>query len=222
MGAQAGQAAVRAEQIAAALRRGIRASEFVPGQRLPEIDLAERFGASRRAVRDALAQLTHEGLVERRSNIGARVRAISIPEAIENAEIRLLVETLCVTLAAERIDARGAFELRGIGRALQAAADLSDVTAFAEATSALARACARISSHGVAQDTLERLRMLNARHNFRVTSSPGWLAAALSRRMVQIDAICRGDPAAAAEALREHSLAVMAGLRALDAGEEDA
>ncbi|WP_138472856.1 GntR family transcriptional regulator [Poseidonocella sp. HB161398] len=222
MGTKAGQTAVRADQIAAALRRGIRASEFVPGQRLPEVDLAERFGASRRAVRDALAQLAHEGLVERRSNIGASVRAISIPEAIENAEIRMLVETLCVTLAAERIDARGAAELRGIGRALQAAADLADVTAFAEATSALARACARLSGHGVAQDTLERLRVLNARHNFRVTSSPGWLAAALSRRMAQIEAICRGDPAAAAEALREHSFAVMAGLRALGAGKEDA
>ena len=83
-------AADRSGPLVAALRDAIVDGEFAPNQRLVEADLSERFGASRGNVRSALLELTAEGLVERVQNRGARVRAISLTEAIEITEVRMV------------------------------------------------------------------------------------------------------------------------------------
>ncbi|MBN9182638.1 MAG: GntR family transcriptional regulator, partial [Microbacterium sp.] len=74
--------------LAQQLREAIQNAEFAPHQRLIEADLSERYGASRASVRTALLNLTNEGLVERLPNKGARVRAITIEEAVEIVEVR--------------------------------------------------------------------------------------------------------------------------------------
>ncbi len=66
-----------------ALRAAILAGEFAPRQRLVEIDLCERFGTSRFILRSALSELAAQGLVEFQRNRGARVRDVSLAEAIE-------------------------------------------------------------------------------------------------------------------------------------------
>ncbi len=64
--------------VAGALRAALLRGEFVPGQRLVEADLCERFGASRFIVRAVLQDLAAQGLVEFQRNRGARVREISL------------------------------------------------------------------------------------------------------------------------------------------------
>ena len=85
------------------IRDAIVHGDFAPNQRLVEADLSEQFGASRATVRSALVELANEGLVERVQNRGARVRAVSLAEAIEISEVRMVVEGLCAAKAAERI-----------------------------------------------------------------------------------------------------------------------
>ena len=87
--------------------------EFAPHQRLIEADLSERYDASRAAVRTALLNLTSEGLVERVPNRGARVRAISVDEAVEIVEVRIGLETLCARKAAENLTDDGCGRLCG-------------------------------------------------------------------------------------------------------------
>src|SRR6478752_7596751 len=84
------------------LRSAIIRGELVPKQRLVEADLADEYGASRGNVRVALSELSVEGLVERVQNRGARVRAVSVDEALEITEVRAALEALCARKAAER------------------------------------------------------------------------------------------------------------------------
>ncbi|WP_085316013.1 FadR/GntR family transcriptional regulator [Derxia lacustris] len=64
------------EDIAAELARRIDTGEFGPGARLPtEKTLAETFGVSRPVVREAIARLRNDGLVETRQGAGAFVAA---------------------------------------------------------------------------------------------------------------------------------------------------
>ena len=65
-----------------ALRTAIVNGDVVPGQRLVEPELAETFGVTRAAMRAALIDLTAEGLVERIPYRGARVRIVSVDEAV--------------------------------------------------------------------------------------------------------------------------------------------
>src|SRR5699024_9021130 len=76
------------------LRHDIVAGNLVPHQRLVEADVAEEHQASRGDVRLALNELITEGLVERIPNRGARVRKVSLQEAIEITEVRGAVESL--------------------------------------------------------------------------------------------------------------------------------
>ncbi|MFC5719951.1 GntR family transcriptional regulator [Streptomyces gamaensis] len=63
------------ERIADTLRQCIRAGLFKPGDRLPtETALAKEHRASLPTVRDALAQLAEEGLIDKRHGIGNFVR----------------------------------------------------------------------------------------------------------------------------------------------------
>jgi DNA-binding GntR family transcriptional regulator len=61
------------EQVATHLRRRILSGQLLPGTPLREQSLAEEFGISRGPIRDALLNLTKEGLLIARPNVGVRV-----------------------------------------------------------------------------------------------------------------------------------------------------
>ena len=115
-----------------AIRDAIADGEFAANQRLIESDLSERFGASRGNVRTALVQLSSEGLVERMPNRGARVRAVSLAEAIEITEVRMALEGLCAAKATERLTDEDREQLRGIGAAMQDAVAAGDLLGYSD------------------------------------------------------------------------------------------
>jgi DNA-binding GntR family transcriptional regulator len=84
------------------LRDDILEGAFPPGERLIELQLTERYGVGRAAIRAALVELEVEGLVQREANRGATVRRISVAEAVEISEARGVLEGLVARLAAER------------------------------------------------------------------------------------------------------------------------
>src|SRR5262249_51214691 len=59
-----------------------------PGQKLPEEELAERFGASRHQVREGLARLARIGIVAKERNKGAAVRSFTPEEVRQIYEVR--------------------------------------------------------------------------------------------------------------------------------------
>jgi DNA-binding GntR family transcriptional regulator len=63
-----------------------------PRERLTEDALMERFGLKRHVVRQALAELEQMGVVERRRNVGAVVRAFDAHEVVELYALREVLE----------------------------------------------------------------------------------------------------------------------------------
>jgi DNA-binding GntR family transcriptional regulator len=192
-----------------AIRSAITSGDFSPGQRLVEAELTERFGASRAAVRDALVQLDGEGLVERIQNRGARVRAVSLEEAVEITEIRLALEGLCAARAAERATAKDHAELREIGERMREAVGSGDVLGYSELNKELHALVLTISGQRTARAVLERLRGQNVRHQFRLATLPGRPHTSLPEHLAIIDAICTGDGEAAEQVMRAHLRSVL-------------
>src|SRR5260221_13923928 len=81
------------------------AGEFLPGDRLDEASLAERFGVSRTPIREALLQLGAEGFIDVRPRRGAIVSIPSPQRLIEMFETMAELEAACGTLAARRLTA---------------------------------------------------------------------------------------------------------------------
>jgi len=83
---------ISTSQLADWLRGGIRASEFVPGQRLVEADITRATGASRTKVREALQRLEAEGLVQIEEFKGASVRRVTFEEVQQIYRARVALE----------------------------------------------------------------------------------------------------------------------------------
>lgn len=86
------------------LRQAILKGELEPGERLMEIQLAERLGVSRTPVREAIRKLELEGLVVMVPRKGAEVASITEKNVQDVLEVRKALEELAVTLACQRMD----------------------------------------------------------------------------------------------------------------------
>ncbi|MGB5510846.1 MAG: GntR family transcriptional regulator [Woeseiaceae bacterium] len=85
------------DQIADQLRSDIISGELAPGTKLNEQDLATRFGVSRGPIRDVLLQLTKEGLLVTKSNVGASVAEMLSPRMQKlMVDIRRRIEAFAV------------------------------------------------------------------------------------------------------------------------------
>lgn len=195
--------------VVSGIREAILSGRFVPDQRLIEADLSEQFAASRASVRAALAELAGEGLIERVQNRGARVRAVSLAEAVEICEVRMVVEGLCAAKAAERATEADVAALREIGDAMRSAVESGDVLGYSRLNERLHRRVREISGQRTASGVLERLRAQNVRHQFRLAMHPGRPQTSLPQHLGIIDAIAAGDPAAAERAARAHLRSVI-------------
>lgn len=202
-----------AHPVVAAIREAIVGGEFAPNQRLVEADLSARFAVSRASVRAALLELANEGLIERLPNRGARVRAISLEEAVEISEVRMVLEGLCARKAAERVNAKETRELKGVGRAMRKAVSTADVLGYSELNQELHRRIREISGQHTATAVLERLRAQSVRHQFRLAMQPGRPAVSLTEHLAVIEAICTHRPDAAEQAVRDHLHSVISALR---------
>jgi DNA-binding GntR family transcriptional regulator len=81
------------------IRDAILHEVFRPGDWLPEVELAEKFGVSRSPIREALHALEKEGTVITEPYKGAVVKPLSAEEILDIAELRLAVITLAAKAA---------------------------------------------------------------------------------------------------------------------------
>ena len=85
------------------LRQAILRGELKPGERLMEIQLANKLGVSRTPIREAIRKLELEGLVLMIPRKGAEVAEITEKNMRDVLEVRKALEELAVQLACEKI-----------------------------------------------------------------------------------------------------------------------
>lgn len=190
--------------VRAALRDAILRGVYAPRQRLIEAELAEEYGASRFVLRNALISLAAEGLVELQPNRGARVREITVAEAIEITEIRRAVEAIVAGRAAENITDDQIVLLRGIEADMRAAVEQNELVRYSELNASLHGTLRDIAGHTAATRILEQLNGQMVRHQFRLFLVPGRPTVSLPEHLAIVEAVCNRDPEAASAAMAAH------------------
>ena len=115
------------------LRRAILRGELVPGQRLMEIQLAEKMGVSRTPVREAIRKLELEGLVVMIPRKGAEVAHISGKNLRDVLEVRRALEELAGELACARMSTEELKLLEQANHRFAAVLGSDDITMLAQA-----------------------------------------------------------------------------------------
>jgi DNA-binding GntR family transcriptional regulator len=208
---------VMATPVTSRLRDDILDGTFPPGERLIELQLTERYGVGRAAIRAALVELDAEGLVQREANRGATVRRISVAEAVEITEARAVLEGLLARLAAERATEDDRAELRSLVDDMTAAVDGDDTLTYSKLNRVLHGAVRRTARHRVADDLVANLRNRAAHHQFRLALVPGRAAVSLAQHAAIVDAVVSADGPAAEAAMRAHLASVADVLRQWEA-----
>lgn len=209
------------DEIAGVIEREIKSGNIARGERLPtETALAEQFGVSRNVLREALARLKRDGLIDTRQGLGAFVcetpPSLAWRIGTENLasqddlrhvfELRAEVETGAAALAAERrtdgqMD-RIRASLSEMAEAISAGGDGVDADA------GFHRAIAEASNNPFYRDFMIFLAVsvtqsiaAARQHSAQVEE---WTPQAQREHERICDAIAAGDPQAARDAVRAH------------------
>ena len=115
---------------AAALRAEILSGKRAPGDEIAEQDLCQRLGMSRTPVREALKELSAEGLVGLRRNRPAMVAHFDRNGLAHLFEVQICLESFAARLAASRLDAEALARLDRLQQRIEQAAAQGDRAAY--------------------------------------------------------------------------------------------
>ena len=209
-----------ADRAYTAIVRIINDSRLTPGNRLPsESSLAGSFGMSRTIVREALARLASDGIVQARRGAGSYVKRRpserlgthmpmdALATALGTYEVRFVLEAEAARLAAQR---RSNQQLDAIERALEAlrTALLSNAPAHDEDW-VLHRAIAEATANAAFLPVFDHLqdavmRILRAGVDISRSRPPDVIKAMMEEHDAIVDAIRAQDADGAALAMRWH------------------
>ena len=140
------------------LRQAILRGELEPGERLMEIQLANKLGVSRTPIREAIRKLELEGLVLMIPRKGAEVAEITEKSLRDVLEVRSSLEDLAVELACERIGEEQIEELKKAAEEFKEALQSGDLTEYAEAD---------VKFHDIIYHATENQKLVQLLYNLR-------------------------------------------------------
>lgn len=107
------------DQIYDRLKAAILSGEMAAGAPMIEVEIANRLGASRTPVREALRRLETEGLIEPRGARGTIVRELKFDEVACILEIREALETIAALRASRRMEKRDYVKMERLIKRMQ-------------------------------------------------------------------------------------------------------
>lgn len=189
--------------IASSLRDDILSGVYQPGERIRQDQLADRHGASRLPVREALRRLEGEGLVSLVANTGAWVSRISMAECDEMYQMREHLEPLLLTMNVPAISSATVDRLARLADEMQ---DTQDVERFLVLDREFHLSCLNEVATGVLGPTVHNL-WNRTQHYRRAATRLFYLEQDWSvhhDHQLLVNAIRRHDVEEAAQVLSRH------------------
>ena len=192
------------EQVANALRAAVISGQLAPGVVYSAPALAATFGVSATPVREAMLDLSKEGLVEAVRNKGFRVTELSDRDLDELTELRMLIEVPTTARLAGRLDDAALTTLRKLATAIEAAAATGDLIAYLEADREFHLALLGHSGNRHLVDLVADLRSKARLYGLGPLADTGSLVDSAREHRALVELLASGDEAAAETLIRHH------------------
>ena len=198
------------EQVCARIRDAIIRGELKPGEKLGEVELAERFELSRTPIREAIRQLEVEGLAVRTRYMGASVRQLTPADILALLDIREVLEGLVARMATRSMDRLHLKSLKQHFRRMDVAVKANDVEAYLDSALDFRRELIEVCRSPMISQYVAGIDNLLRLISSRTAQIPGRMPAALEDHARLLDAIERGDPLLAEQLNRKRIEAIRA------------
>lgn len=205
------------DAVAARLRAMIFERELAPGALVDEKLLVEQWQISRTPLREALKVLVAEGLLELLPRQGCRVIEMHDEDAADLFPVMALLEGRCAAEAARKATPAQQLQLQQLHEQLELAAAAGDIDGYYRTNhqfhSLVQALAANRWLERATSDLRKFLRLLRGRQ----LKAPGRLQASLAEHRRLIQALTKGDAAAAEREMHDHLLAQLHALQAMRA-----
>jgi DNA-binding GntR family transcriptional regulator len=190
--------------VAESIEQLILQGDLMPGQKLNEQALAERFGVSRGPLREALSALEEHGLIRQEKNRGAFVREIRLAEAANIYEVRAGLDATAGRLLAERITPEQLRTLREMTRQMQTV-QADEVARFHELNLNFHDCIVQMTGNAVLLEQYRKTTRLLALFRRRNLMAPMAIPHFAEEHSAIVDLLEQRDGPGAAEALFAHA-----------------
>jgi DNA-binding GntR family transcriptional regulator len=207
-----------ADAVADRIRTAIWSGQYQPGDRLVERRLAHEFGISHIPLREALARLTEEGLVERLPRRGARVASLTPRMLEEVSSLRVVLEQFVVRRLKDRFTPEAYLELQGVVDRMVKAAEDHDLVRVHEIDQEFHQRLWELTDHALLVELAAQMRSRTS-HFYRAAAAslgPDEVRRHADSHQQLLDVIASGDRRAAERAMQHH--VEQAAKRIADAG----
>ncbi len=187
-----------------AIKHRIITCVFKPGDYLNEAYVSAAIGVGRTPVHQAIDRLTQDGLLEVIPRKGLIVRPVSLSEAMQITDIRLLNESYCARLAAERADNVDLAALRDILNRADAWTAVRNIEQMMLLDREFHMALARAARNAVLASILQNLHERSLRFWFISLTAPDHHRDVQNEHRAIFEATERRDADAAAKAMENH------------------
>ena len=192
------------EQAYALLQERLTTLAYKPGDYLNTATLMEGLGLGRTPINHALHRLSTEGLVQIIPRKGVMVSPLSIDDALDLIEVRLVNEALCVRLAAARMTAPELAQIEALADRFDAAVAARDMTRIMNCDRLFHEAIAAASRNQVLIEILKVLHARSQRFWAISLSAEGHLAEVSAEHRSIVAALAQGSAERSTEAVQSH------------------
>lgn len=197
-----------------AVRELILDGQYQPGDRVNEAELANSLGVSRGPLREALQQLSSEGLVHRIQHRGTFIPEFGATETLELYELREALEVMAARLAAERAEPPDLGALRAVLETTRELLDASDQAHYPADLDFHERLVVIAGNRQLVQRSREVHHQLHVARS-RSAYKPERARQAYVEHLEILRALEVGDPDLAERAMRAHLRTGLAHVRQL-------
>lgn len=194
-------------KVANALRAAMVAGRMRPGEVFSAPALAEQFGISATPVREAMLDLSNEGLVEPVRNRGFRVKELTDRELDDITQVRALIEVPTAGEIARKCDsemARSVEGLRELAREIQRHATEPNLILYVEADRRFHLRLLALAGNPHLVAVVSSLRARSRLYGLQALAERGELHVSAAEHEELVDLVLARDSAAAANLMARH------------------
>jgi DNA-binding GntR family transcriptional regulator len=191
-------------RIEASLTEDIAAGALLPGERIDEVTLTERFGVSRTPVREALSRMVAHGILIPGEKRGVRVAEYTREQLAQVFEAMHEIEAACARIASQRLTLLSRVEIEAAQAECMAAAEAGDRLAYLKANEALHLAIYKATGNPYMAEIASDFRKRTGAARAKKFSKPEDLLASAQSHEKLIALIFSEDSDAASDGMREH------------------
>ncbi len=186
------------------LRQAILRGEMEPGERLMEIQLAQKLGVSRTPIREAIRKLELEGLVIMIPRKGAEVAHITEKDMKDVLEVRSTLEELVVELAIKNVTDEKIEELKCANKVFESAIVSKDAVNIVEADVKFHDILYSMTNNARLIQIINNLREQMYRYRLEYVKDTDYHIVLLNEHKELVNAIKSGKKEEARQIMKKH------------------